>query len=233
VFGGHVGHRDTINTISWHSSGTKFASGGQDTTVKIWELSTKVQDAISLSHEIASETGQQIQTNSDRVKKYAIDVVLEQFPIFSSGKLHVQRLNCVHFVGDLIVSKAALESFLKIWHPQVDNSLTFLGTRKVEPVPCEATLLRKFPLANSDTWFRRFAVDDSLELLAAGNDSGKVFVWDMGHSTTRPVQRLQLKLGKKVLPSSVVNLSFSPDRSMLVATTETGELCRFDIQQQL
>lgn len=234
VFGGHVGHRDAINTISWHSSGTKFVSGGQDTTVKIWELSTKVQDAISLSHEIANEMEQQEEeTRSDPVKKYAIDVVLEQFPIFSSGKLHVQRLNCVHFVGDLIVSKAALESFLKIWHPHLDNTLTSLGTRKVEPVPFEASLLRKFPMPHSDTWFRRFAVDDSLELLAAGNDSGKVFVWDMGYSTTRPMQRLQLKLGKKVLPSSVVNLSFSPDRSMLVATTETGALCRFDIQRLL
>ncbi|KAI2493847.1 hypothetical protein MHU86_20686 [Fragilaria crotonensis] len=54
IFAGHEGHRDCVLSVAWHSHGHQFASGGMDTTVKLWAVGegTDVHDAIARSKSV-------------------------------------------------------------------------------------------------------------------------------------------------------------------------------------
>ena len=41
------------------------------------------------------------------------------------------------------------------------------------------TVLHKLLIKNADIWFVRFCLDYSQKLLALGNQTGKIYIWDM------------------------------------------------------
>lgn len=86
IYAGHDGHRGQVLSVSWHHSGTKFASSAFDNTIKLWNVSDNVittgeaekegpiQAAIRRSFEM--EPGDKLKT------------AIEQTPYFSTDSIH-------------------------------------------------------------------------------------------------------------------------------------------------
>jgi polycomb protein EED len=217
IFGGHDGHGDAVNSIAWHSSGTRFVSGGMDNTVKVWEMTESVHAAMASSERF---------TDSLREMR-ALRVVdrcawtgtaLLQFPIFSSKKIHVHCVDCVEYFGDLVLSKST-ESVVRLWLPQST------GTTLRSPPSSDMILLRTFVYTDADVWYVRFGVEPTLRLLAVGNMLGSIFVWNV-EDMRKPTNPLKLRLPKA---ATVRYVSFSPDGTMLLASTDDGLLHRWTI----
>ena len=102
IFAGHDGHRGEVLSLSWHYSGTKFASSAFDNTIKLWNVSDKlitgqsekegpIQAAIRKSFEM--EYGDKFKT------------VIEQTPYFSTDSIH-DLPGCVGTNNSVYVSRA-------------------------------------------------------------------------------------------------------------------------------
>jgi len=85
IYAGHDGHRGQVLSLSWHYSGTKFASSAFDNTIKLWnvydnnttgeaEKKGRIQEAIRRSFEM--KPGDKFKT------------AIEQTPYFSTDSIH-------------------------------------------------------------------------------------------------------------------------------------------------
>lgn len=227
IFGGDVGHLDAVNSVSWHHSGKYFCSGGCDVSIKVWELTETVQAAISAGKRLTTsddpsvallETTQKL-VQSDRA---VVGIDCEHFPIFSTLDVHCRWVDCVFFVGDLIVSKSS-EGDMHVWLPRMEQKTTLNGKR-FQPPPSKATMLNFFSLPENDWYFVKFAIDPSGRFLAAGNQKGKIVVWSLGVIAAKPMSSVEV--GRS---HAIRNLAFSPDGAFLVATTDAGAMFRFDV----
>jgi polycomb protein EED len=223
VFGGHGGHNDAVNTISWHLSGQRFVSGGVDNTIKIWEISDLVQNAIVSSRRF-TEAVQKTTTTPPALDQCTWSAtVLMQFPIFSSQKLHAHYVDCVKYFGDLILSKST-ENVVQLWCPKITREISPLGD-VLQPPSSDITLLRTFEFEDADVWFVRFAVDPTRKVLAVGNVQGVISVWNISNDRKgKPFRKLFVQR-----PANIRCVSFSPDGTMLIASTDDGSIYRWII----
>ena len=106
VFMGHNGHRGQVLSVSWHLSGTKFASCGMDNTVKLW----KVYDNNNGNSNENKEYGpvEMALRKSLNVLPYGcckgevcqtskFDTIFQQFPYFSTNKAHTNYVGKLSF----------------------------------------------------------------------------------------------------------------------------------------
>jgi polycomb protein EED len=215
IFAGHHGHREAVLSISWHPMGNQFASAGMDKSIRLWKTgeADRVVEALQAS-QVVTSTG-------DRTSFHPHG---EQFPYFATDKVHINYVDCVHFVGDMILSKSTYNSIV-LWLPDIPETAASKVTNSsaYEP-PGEVIALRIFELNHCDIWFVRFAVDDSARLLAVGNIKGEVDIWDIDAcKKKRPTQQL-----KPMVHSTVRMLAFSPDSKMLLACDDSGLVCKWD-----
>lgn len=75
-------------------------------------------------------------------------------------------------------------------------------------------------------WYVQFAVDPSCRWLAAGNDKGEVHIWDIFNSATDAPRQI-LRTARH--HSSVRDVKFSRDGTILVATNDTGIVTKWDL----
>ncbi len=218
IFGGHNGHDDGVITMSWHRSGTQFVSGGIDNTIKIWEISSDIKAAIVSSQNLTDSI-----VNSPHVVDQVdwIATVVVQFPIFSTNRMHAHCVDCVEFLGDLIVSKST-ENVVQLWYPIIQNERSRFGDI-IQPPSSEEILLKTFHYADGDFWYIRFAVEPNLKLLAVGTSVGTITIWligdDNGQSELKPIRTLNTKRR-----ATIRCVRFSPDGSMLFASTDDGSI---------
>lgn len=92
---GH-GHRQGLLSIAWHLSGRYIISGAHDNAVCLWAV-PDLSDA--------SEFWVSISPASRKSKSEAVHVL--QYPHFVTSAVHSDYVDCVCFLGDMIVSKAA------------------------------------------------------------------------------------------------------------------------------
>lgn len=182
IFAGHEGHRDSVLSLSFHPLGTTFVSAGMDTSVKIWSLEEAalveaIQDSNS-RNTISSSTAKPFFTR------------YQQMPLFSTNKVHTDYIDCVQYVGDLILSKSITNTIV-LWKPDTshfrrsrqttindDSASKYITSRP--PRSGNVFPLREFQLSNCQVWFIRFHTDADCRLLAIGNTVGKVKVWKIG-----------------------------------------------------
>lgn len=223
IFGGHNGHGDGVTTISWHISGTQFVSGGIDNIVKIWGISNDIQDAIVSSNDFSDSV---LRSSTIIDKADWIATVIIQFPIFSTNRMHVHCVDCVEFLGDLIVSKST-ENVVQLWYPIIQNKKSPFGDI-LQPPSSDAILLRTFHYNYGELWYIRFAIEPKLKLLAVGTSRGTITVWticDENHrSVLKPIRNLYVNS-----PKTIRCVRFSPDGSMLFASTDDGLIYQWNI----
>lgn len=165
VFAGLKGHRGEVVHVDFNCDGSKFASCGIDNSVRIWELfdDDNVVAAIKESHKAADlgvkDTYVYIDETGTRKKT---KVPISQFPYFVTRKVHKHYVDCVMWVGNLLLSKS-VHNRIFLWEPEQDRvSLASPAT--------EYTLLEEYVLDVCNVWFIRFAMNRSRTLVACGND---------------------------------------------------------------
>ena len=171
IFAGHHGHRESILSISWHPLGQKFASAGMDKSIRLWKISEpQIAEAIQ-----ASQTSE-----SAGLSRSSFHPVCAQFPYFATTKVHLNFVDCVQFVGDLLLSKSTYNTIV-LWMAKVPAGTDTASTKcAAYTPPSDVIALRTFILDNCNLWFVRFAADSMGRMLAVGNIEGKIDIWDIG-----------------------------------------------------
>jgi len=224
-FAGVHGHSREILSVAWHPSGQRFASSGSDASIRLWNMHDgRIQEALYATRSVL-RSGQR-------------PVFLEHpFPYFVTKKVHKNIVDCVHFCGDMILSKSSYDSII-LWQPkEVERTSCKIGSATQMP-PDEVIVLRTFSFEHGGSlWFHRFTVDPTCRLMAIGNTKGEVYVWsldterDPPHRTRLerdPPDRTSVSTGssRKRKTHTIRNIAFSPRGSVLVACTDIGEVYR-------
>jgi polycomb protein EED len=213
IFAGHHGHRESILSISWHPLGSKFASSGMDKSIRLWNIDdSKVSEALQ-----ASQTSE-----SAGESRPSFHPVCEQFPYFASTKVHMNYVDCVHFVGDLLLSKSTYNTIV-LWMPKIPTGADSKPKSAAYNPPSDVIALRTFELDNCNIWFVRFAADPMGRLLAVGNIKGEIDIWDIDACKKHPTHRL-----KAVNCSTIRTLSFSPDGKTLISCNDQASVFKWD-----
>ncbi|KAI8476637.1 MAG: WD40-repeat-containing domain protein [Monoraphidium minutum] len=161
VFAGEGAHTHEVISLDWHPWNPHlFASAGMDSSVKVWSLKA-IWDRVELSDTWAEGAG---------AGGRAFRAAMGQHPVFSSQRLHGNYVDCVQWLGDLLLSKS------------VDGCILLTRPRHPEDPSVETsgdfTLLNSFSLPGASMWWVRFSVSLQGDLLACGNGSGTLFVWN-------------------------------------------------------
>lgn len=164
VFAGLKGHRGEVVHVDFDRDGKRFASCGIDNSVRIWDADeAKVIRAIKESHEAADLGVEDTYVYRDKTgtrKKTKVPIC--QFPYFVTRKVHKHYVDCVMWVGDLLLSKS-VHNRIFLWEPTADRE-------SLSSPASNYTLLEEYVLSVCHVWFIRFAMDRSRRLMACGND---------------------------------------------------------------
>ncbi|OSX80133.1 hypothetical protein BU14_0058s0044 [Porphyra umbilicalis] len=166
---------------------------------------------------------------------------MEQFPVFSTRRVHRHYVDCAAFVGDCILSKSNDER-LVLWRPgsaapTVDRGGLPGGggaTPDLSSAKDNYWALREYKLDDGDLiWFLRFGLDAAAEVVAVGTIRGTVELFAVdgggddgtgGACNAKAYETLDARGCENV----VRQCAFSPDRSTLVAVTDTSTLFRWN-----
>lgn len=104
IFCGQSGHRDEVLRVAIHPLGNCFASGGMDSTIKIWNLEhSSIRFLIKKSYQNA-------------VKSESEPAEFIQFPEFSTNLVHNNYIDSVNWYGNFILSNAVSDKIC-LWAP--------------------------------------------------------------------------------------------------------------------
>jgi len=243
MFAGHEGHSDSVLCAAWHPLGRSILSSGMDTTVKIWSLEEKdVQCAIKDSYLVKPKSRgrlhhhngiytingsgkgsnikrQEPKHDDDNHGRQNFRTLCQQLPIFSSSKMHTDYVDCVQFVGDLVLSKS-ITNTISLWKPDLATLLpvTTIDSpsssthhhHQYTNAAAQVLSLRDFDLTNCDIWFVRFQANEDCTMLASGNCIGEIRVWEIGGSSYHPCRKHICTLTHPLCTSTVRMVSFSP-----------------------
>ena len=170
IFAGHEGHRDAVLSTSFHPLGHLFVSGGMDTSIKIWSLEEpSVVKAIEESN---------LPSTSSLTATKSFYTRYQQMPLYSTNKAHTDYVDCVQFVGDLILSKSITNTIL-LWKPDMSQARSFSNIVR-PPRSADIIPLREFTISKCEVWFIRFQTDEDCRMVSIGNTVGVIKVWDIG-----------------------------------------------------
>jgi len=254
VFTGHKGHRGQVLSVAWHLSGTYFASCGMDNMVKLWNVfdgenekgrTGPVETALRKSFYVTPDA---CHGHLDEIGKKEIwqtkkfDTIFQQFPYFSTNKAHTNYVDCVQFVGNLILSKS-VDNKVVLWEPLVNKGEDNKNTAhtKTQQTPSSILFLREYELENCDSWYIRFeSQSPHHHLLALGNQIGEVKVWKIGgdeedRRKSQPCAKYFCNLttsgwpgGEADGPSTVRMVAFNPHGTNLVAVKDDATVWMWD-----
>lgn len=165
MFAGLKGHRGEVLFVDFDATGRRFASCGIDNSIRIWDVDAdiKLVDTIVKSHEAADAGAEDGYTYADKKgKKQSWQMRTCQFPYFVTTKVHEHYVDCVMWVGDLLLSKS-IHNRILLWEPGFDREA--IGS----PIK-NYTLLEEYTLEGCKVWFIRFGMDRRRQLIACGND---------------------------------------------------------------
>ncbi|GMH38145.1 hypothetical protein BSKO_06029 [Bryopsis sp. KO-2023] len=204
IVAGEGGHTAEVLAVDCHLNGDRFLSCGMDNCVKIWSLKS-FRDVIEESHKWDASTAK---VNFKTKHSY--------YPTFSSSWIHGNYVDCVRWYGDLVLSKS-VDHRIVMWHQEdIPKNDWETGSKFV--------ILMEFAISCADIWFIRFSLDFSFRLLACGNRTGKVYLWDMGESPLKEPLRLASKECKSVVRQTAI----SSDGSIVLASCEDSTIWRWD-----
>ena len=211
-FAGLHGHSGMVLSVAWHPSGDRFASSGHDSSIRLWNLHDgRIQEALRACSSMV--------TPENRTYFKSIE---QQLPYFATKKVHGNLVDCVHFCGNLVLSKSSYNSIV-LWQPKdLDRVSSKVGSAAFIP-PDDVIVLRIFYLEACDgLWFHRFAVDPACRLLTIGNMQGEIHIWEIDTNKDAPSHKI--KTQGKYAADTVRNVAFNANGTVLVACTDTGHV---------
>ncbi|TSK17776.1 Polycomb protein eed [Bagarius yarrelli] len=140
IFGGVEGHRDE----DFDLLGEKIMSCGMDHSLKLWRInSERMQKAIRGSYEY----------NPSKTNRPFVSQKIH-FPDFSTRDIHRNYVDCVRWLGDLILSKSC-ENAIVCWKPgKMEDDIDHM-----KPSESNVTILGRFDYSQCDIWYMRFSMD--------------------------------------------------------------------------
>ncbi|KAK9239842.1 WD40-repeat-containing domain protein [Lipomyces kononenkoae] len=167
------GHREQVLTVGFHDSGRYLVSGGMDNQVHVWAL-----------------------PDLSTLPMHKDDPIVLHWPHFSTSSVHSNYVDSVAFYGDLILSKAAKENKIVLWRidgfkSEMADNLSQANAPTNHDKQRETlsafgpgfTRLVQFSTPNTAPWYMRFGMltgaGNESPLLAMGNDSGRVYIFDL------------------------------------------------------
>lgn len=217
IFAGQNGHTQGIFSVSWHPEGQKFATAGYDQSVRLWNINNStISEALQASYGITPAEC-----------RVHFRPVVHQFPYFGTSKIHNSYVDCVQWLGDLILSKSTYNQIV-MWQPDLAN--TRHVTAAAYQLPEKVIVLRTFEIDNCNVWFVRFGIDPMGQYMAVGNLSGEVNVWKFDDDDAPKECFQHLKTSKEV---TIRMLAFSPDGETLVACSDNASISRWDLVESL
>jgi len=229
------GHLGDVLAVAWHPTGSRIVSGGgeapneQDSKTKVsnrkkfqicvWKVldSPRVEEAVQASSYLPAFVQDRSQFNPH----------LERFAASVHDDVHSNKVDCVAWVGDLVLSKSIFDEII-LWQPVIHD----------KPSSSKSTILpiKIFYYDRNDSfYFIRFSLSSSA-LLAIGNNVGRVYLWDLTNfDKSGPTQILKTKpssMEKKLKPNRpneiIRGVAFSPDGNTLVGCDANGGVFRWD-----
>jgi len=211
IFGGVEGHRDEVLSADFNIAGTKIISCGMDHSLKVWRFDTdNIKEAIELSY-----------THDTVLTKKVFPTELCHFPDFSTRDIHRNYVDCCRWFGDFVLSKSC-ENSIVCWKP---GTLENDGTVE-KGSENKSTVIHKLEFKDCEIWFVRFSLDTSEKVLALGNQTGKVYVWDLDVSDPGSIRHSILSHPK--CTTAVRQTSLSRDGTVLISVCDDGTIWRWD-----
>jgi WD40 repeat protein len=132
IFAGDQGHRDQVLSIDFHMLGNCFASSGMDNTVKVWSLEGRGSNNSDGGGggKIAQNIAKSFSYSTTHVNNVNVSAaggghetlykgpIHEQFPLYSSSQIHSDYVDCVRWLGNLLLSKSTNNKII-MWKPNV------------------------------------------------------------------------------------------------------------------
>ncbi|KPJ02373.1 Polycomb protein eed-A [Papilio xuthus] len=169
IFGGVEGHRDEVLSADFDLKGERIMSCGMDHSLKLWRLDKpSMNEAIKQSYNF----------NPHRALR-PFNSLKEHFPDFSTRDIHRNYVDCVRWMGDLILSKSC-ENAIICWKPG--------RLEEAEPRPGDGavTVVHRFDYKECEIWFIRFAVDYSQRNCSINRSTAEALVTVPSHYDTLP-----------------------------------------------
>jgi polycomb protein EED len=220
IFAGHQGHREAVLSIDWHPFGKYFASSGMDGTIRLWSIEEpNVQNAIEKSFKSPLLV--------EEISSCCFKTVYHQIPFWITSKMHTDYVDCIYFVGDLILSKSTT-NIVSLWKPifcvsDKNQSIESNDTSSSTSSNNEVLHLLDYSVPDCGQWYIRFGVDSDCNLLAVGNCIGDIRVWEIG-GAKKP------NIVFNAMCSAIVRMTaFSPDGKMMVAVCDDSTVWKYRI----
>eukprot|EP00550_Attheya_septentrionalis_P009413 CAMPEP_0198297212 /NCGR_PEP_ID=MMETSP1449-20131203/36033_1 /TAXON_ID=420275 /ORGANISM="Attheya septentrionalis, Strain CCMP2084" /LENGTH=586 /DNA_ID=CAMNT_0043998085 /DNA_START=156 /DNA_END=1916 /DNA_ORIENTATION=- len=229
IFGGHEGHRDSILSLGWHPHGDKFISAGMDTSIKLWSMEegTEVHRAIIKSNTAEPKMRWGLPQKRQTPNDTSFQTIYEQMPYFSTNEIHTDYVDCVQFVGDLVLSKSISDTIV-LWQPILKERGRSNKSGGGHRLPHKVVALREFTLNKCDVWFIRFRTDAQCRMLAIGNNVGDIKVWEIGGSSFNPQKKSFANLSNQLCSSTVRMVAFSPDGNSIISCCDDSTVWKWD-----
>lgn len=203
---GDTSHTSEVLSLDFHPwDMDTFVSSGMDNSVKIWSLKTTSRH-IELSDAWTPDSAAPLPTK---------DLV---HPVFSSKQVHANYVDCVRWLGDLMLSKS-VDNRILLWRP-----VLFGPDRASLETSSSYVVLQSFSLQEADIWFLRFSLDLFCTTLVCGNRTGRVFVFDP-HKRSMSARQ---KLGHPNCKKPVRQVAISADGRIVIASCEDATIWRWD-----
>jgi len=118
-----------------------------------------------------------------------------EIPAFSTNRVHDNYVDCVKWCGDLLLSKS-INNCVVLWKPVYGED----GNSD------SAIPLKIFKLTDCDMWFVKFSISMDSSLMALGNCTGNVYIWDLEKGQEQSISRpLASKKGELVIRHTSVS----------------------------
>ncbi|KAK3734064.1 hypothetical protein QZH41_015841 [Actinostola sp. cb2023] len=178
----YVGHGGAINDLKFHPNDPHMLlSASKDHSLRLWNVKTDALVAIfggvdGHRDEVLSIACKNSYSYDANTAKKPFKTAHMHYPNFTTRDIHRNYVDCVRWLGDLVLSKSC-ENCVVCWKP--DGKLEEI-LEKPGNSDHGIEVLHRFDFHQCDIWYMRFSLDYEQQLMAAGNQAGKVFVWDIG-----------------------------------------------------
>lgn len=116
------------------------------------------------------------------------------------------------------------ENSIVCWKPGRLNEVNRNGAKHADS---SASILHRFDFKDCEIWFIRFALDPKCRLMALGNQSGKLFIWDI--DTPDPTVIRVIPLTHPKCTTAIRQTTFSRDGRILICVCDDGTIWRWDL----
>jgi len=209
IFGGVEGHRDEVLSTDFNHTGDLILSSGMDHSIKIWKVDTdNLNKAIKDSFTFNMD---------DNKEPFPTECC--HFPIFTTRDIHKNYVDCSLFFGKFFILSKSLNNSVVCWKPG-DLNETPLRDKETK-----TTIIHQFDYTSCENWYIRFSMDANQNILALGNQKGKIFLWDL--KVDDFMGRKPKILSHPRCVNTIRQLSISKDCINVIAVCDDGTVWRW------